>query len=51
MWFVVYWTTRAVENVKLSPRLGKIDANGREGWRSARAIAFNKLPSQLMEGA
>lgn len=39
------------ENVKLSPSLGKIDANMREGWRLAGAIAFNKLPSQLMEGA
>lgn len=51
MWFVVYWKTRAAENVKLSPSLGKIDANMREGWRLAGAIAFNKLPSQLMEGA
>lgn len=50
MW-LVYWKTRAVENVKLSPSLGKIDANAREGWRLAGAIAFNKLPSQLMEGA
>lgn len=38
------------ENVKLSPSLGKIDANAREGWRLAGAIAFNKLPSPVDGG-
>lgn len=41
---------RGVGIRNMPPSLLKIDANV-EAWRSLRAIAFNKLLSQLIEGA
>lgn len=43
-------STPMVEGLNLSPSLQKIDANT-GGWRLVRAIAFNKLLSQLIEEA